>query len=498
MSVDATERLESRGLRSVGARAMGWQALATVVVQVLQALLTLTVAAVTAPTEFALWGIASIVFNAQNLLAGLGLGEALIYFKDEKRPRDAVDSAFVTTSLLGVVFAGAIALCAGPIASGFEKGFDHDEVVSVIEVMSLVLVFTTIATVPQALIERTLDFRRRAIPEMACAVGYAVAVLGMLAAGLGIWSLIVGKVLQTLLLLLAFWAAAPVKPRLRPRPRWEVTRRMIGYGKFMSGAGIIAFATGNLDTFAVGLLAGAGALGAYALSYTVTNIVPTFMTQTTGRVFFPIYAAVRERHDALVEAYSVALHYLAVVMLPTTAALALLGPEALLDVFGDEWEAAAPLIAILAVYGLLRAVGAQAATLLGAIGRADQKMVTHGIALVASVVLLLPLAGLDATGVAWAFTAGQAASMTYGLVRVRHLWPRGLPGLVAGAAAATTAALAAGIAVRVAAPGAVDGPLAAAAFAAVYSCALPAFDRDIRRGMSSLKVLRARVRPTEA
>src|SRR3712207_2672218 len=103
-------------MRTVGTKAIGWQTLSQVVVQVVTSMLTLTVAAVTVPHEFALWGVAGVIYNAQNLIAGLGLGQALIYFKGEERSRDAVDSAFVATGAMGVAVGGALALGAGLIA----------------------------------------------------------------------------------------------------------------------------------------------------------------------------------------------------------------------------------------------------------------------------------------------------------------------------------------------------------------------------------------------
>lgn len=454
--------------RMAGRRGMGWQSLSTIVAQVLQALMTLVVAAAVSPREFALWGVAAVVFNGQWLLGSLGLGQALIYFKDEHRSRDAVDGAFIVTAATGVTVALATCLAAPLIAGVFGAGFSRGEVIDVVRVMSLVFVFTMIGNVPQALIEKTLDFRRRAIPEMSCAVLYAVLTLALLAAGLGVWSLIIGRTAQMALLAVAYWVMAPIRPRRAPRLRPAVVGGLLKYGGFVSAASVVGFATGNLDTISVGRISGAAALGAYALAFTVTNVMPTFLSLTLGKVFFPIYAAVRGSAEAVREAYADAAHYLSLVMVPATLGFVVVAPDAFVALFGERWQRASALLRVLAIYGLLRAIGSTATVLVSGVGRAGQMLAAHSVALVASVALIWPLSSAGALGIAWAFTIGQAISTSYALWIVRDYLSTSLLRAAAGPAAASAAAAALAIAVRAVAAGKLGAWLALVSFALAY------------------------------
>jgi O-antigen/teichoic acid export membrane protein len=488
----AADATVPRTVGDAGHRGMRWQSLATVTTQGVQAVVTLGVAAAVGPTEFALWGVAGVVLNAQWLIGNLGLGQALIYFRDDRHERDAVDGAFAVSLLLGLAVVGLAVAAAPAIADLFGSGFDSDEVADAVRLISLVFLFTTLAAVPQALIERALDFRRRAIPEMVAAVVYAVAAVALLIAGLGVWSLIVAKVIQSGLLMAQFYVTSPLRPRMPPRPRLSAIRRLIGYGSVMTLGAVLGFATGNLDTIAVGRWVGAAALGAYALAFTVTQLAPTFLSLTLQKVYFPVYAAVRENRAELGRAFAQGTRYLAIVMFPVTAGLLSVGPDALADTFGAEWREARPLIQILALYGLFRALSSSGGVLLAASGRPGAMLRLQAIALFVPVVLLVPFHD-DATEIAWIFAAGQAAALTASVAITRDYWSGAVAVAVRGPLTATTAAVVAGLACEALAPAAVDGIVAAVVFGVVYAALLWWLEPGVRNQLGLLVGRRAGV-----
>ena len=199
-------------VRAIAARAMGWQSCAIVAAQIIQITVTLTAAALVQPQEFALWGVATVIFNAQNLVGSFGLGAALVYRDEDTTFRDAVDGSFLVTAAMGLGGGLALFLAASPIASLFTTGFSHQEVQLVIEVMSFVFAATTVSNVPQAVIEKTLNFRRRAVLDLLGSAAYAASAGIMLVAGVGIWSLIIGKVIQTGLLWSSLCLLHPCDP----------------------------------------------------------------------------------------------------------------------------------------------------------------------------------------------------------------------------------------------------------------------------------------------
>src|SRR5215217_219592 len=135
--MSSTEAERPQGsLRVAGARAMRWQTLSSVVVQVVQAGVTLAVAAVVGPSEFALWGVAGVLLNAR-VLFSLGLGEALIYLDADQWYRNLVDSALVISGAVALATSALLIGFASQIAGLFHTGFDQDDVTLVIQVSAL-------------------------------------------------------------------------------------------------------------------------------------------------------------------------------------------------------------------------------------------------------------------------------------------------------------------------------------------------------------------------
>jgi O-antigen/teichoic acid export membrane protein len=479
MESDGSVTPSAIDVREIGAHGMSWQALAAVTVQALQAVVTLTVARAVGPTEFALWGIASLLFNAQHLVGSLGFGPALIYYGSRDDYRDTVDTAFVATLAASGLLCVVAFVAAPAIATVMHQGFASTDVVRVVRLMAIVLLFSTAGQLPQAVIEQKLVFRRRALPEIACVVVYAAMALGLLRAGWSVWSLVAAKVAQSVLLTFLFWAVAPVRPRLPPRLHWSVLCRLVGYGKFISASAILGVVFANADTIAVGVIAGAAPLGAYSLAYSVTTLAPTFLTATIGKVFFPLFAAIRDDDPALCDAFASALHFIGIVMLPATFGLLVVAPDALKGIFGAQWALAGPLLRILALYGALRTLLLVTNIAASATGRPEVLLGVEVIAVAVALALLWPLATWGASGVAWAFTLAQGTAATYGVWKTRRFWTRrAVRPLLAPAAAAVVTTCAAVIALSLG-TGASQGWMALVTFVVGYPLVVASLDRRI-------------------
>src|SRR5690606_23954022 len=155
---------------------------------------------------------------------------------------------------------------------------------------------------------------------------------------------------------------------------------------------------------------------------------------------------------------------------------------ALVDVFGADWQPARPLLRILSLYALFRALTLLGNLVLAATGRPAAIIVVEALSLLATGAALPFLARSGAAGIAWAFTAGQAAAAAWAFGGTRRLWSRALvrplaPSLLAALAGAAAGGLAAA---SMPPAGAARGWAAAAAFALAATAALLTLDRPLR------------------
>jgi O-antigen/teichoic acid export membrane protein len=464
----ASRPLDDAAFIRRGIRALGWQSGATITTQFVQAVVSMAVVAVVTPAEFGVYGLAAVLLNGRTLFQ-LGIGQALILFRGSRPDfRRAVDTSALATGLLAVSVAALLVLAAGRAASMFPK-FDQSDLTLAFQFMAVALALGTLEDVPSSLLERDMQFKRRAAVEGSTSIAYAIGAITLLIVGLGIWSVLIARTVQSLLRWLGFWSVAPIRPRIRsPQFSRPILGSLIRVGLPLSLAGIVAFATANLDTVAVGFVGGGEAVGAYVLAFTVAGFAPTLLGDTVVRVSFPMYAESLGALDRIRAVFAAALHLVSVLMLPLTALLLLVVPGLLVAAFGDEWAAAEAPLRVLSLYALARTVADVSVSLAAATGRPTLPLRARTAGLLVSIAGLPLLAGFGAAGVAGAFAIGQVAVAAVALHALSWLNLAGVVRLTLAAMAASAVATLTAYVVFSAAGGDSGLVVAAVALIAVY------------------------------
>ena len=91
--------------------------------------------------------------------------------------------------------------------------------------------------------------------------------------GFGVWSLVIGYIVDLLLTSLLAWVVSPLRPRIRFDP--GIAREMFDYGKHLQLSQVLIFLITNLDNAFVGRVRGEDDLGVYSVAYTLSNLPAT-------------------------------------------------------------------------------------------------------------------------------------------------------------------------------------------------------------------------------
>src|SRR3954454_2152562 len=129
------------------------------------------------------------------------MGAALIY-EQEKGQTDRVAVAFtvnvgVATTLAAVIFAAA-----GPINDFFFHGANN---VAMFQVVAALIFIKGLGQVPDSLLRRDMDFRRRVRADFTRSLGRFVVSVALLAAGVGPISMIIGVTVAEILAVAVTW-----------------------------------------------------------------------------------------------------------------------------------------------------------------------------------------------------------------------------------------------------------------------------------------------------
>jgi PST family polysaccharide transporter len=200
---------EKSSLRGRVARSIFWIAWSRGALQLLNFATTLLIARILMPADYGLMALAGFWTGMASILADMGLGSAIIQFRDlDKRE---IDACFWLTMTLATVCCVALSLS----APGIARWFAAPRLAEVLPVLSLVLPLTACRVVSDSLLRQRLALDRVSQAEVISSMVSLPLTLGCALAGLGVWTLVIGSLVNPAVRSIATFAFAPWYPGLR-------------------------------------------------------------------------------------------------------------------------------------------------------------------------------------------------------------------------------------------------------------------------------------------
>lgn len=343
---------------------------------------------------FGVAGYALVVIGFLEVLQGLGVGSAIIYYREKKARSD-------TAFWLGLVVGASLFILTwlgAPLVGAY---FNDPRAIPVTRALGLTFPLSALGSVHDALLYKDLAFRRKFLPELSRSAGKGIISILLALAGFGAWSLIWGQLAGTLLNVIVLWVVIPW------RPSWNfdrgVARTLLSYGSRLSANDIMAVVLVNADYLLVGRYLGAAALGVYTLAFRVPELLVKEFSGVVGKVIFPIYATMKDNREELRRGFLLTMRYVNLITVPMGLGLALVARPFVLTFFTDKWEEAIPVMSAIALYTLLRALVFNTGDVYKAQGQPELLAKIKGGQLLLSLPLLwMAAAWLDSiTAVAW-------------------------------------------------------------------------------------------------
>jgi O-antigen/teichoic acid export membrane protein len=386
-------------------RGLGWTWLSSWGTQLLSWASTIIVARLLSPDDYGLVAMATLFLGLTRLLSEFGLGTTVLTMR-ELQPQSLRE----INGLALMLGAGALLvtiLAAEPLGTFFES----PRLPLVVAAMGLGFVPAAMRVVPYALLQRELKFDTLARLEGVQSVTTIVTTLSIAWFGGGYWALALGPLAGSITVTVINALLRPVgvaRPSRSILGALRVSRnilfeRLAGYGYL------------SADTLLIGRLLGEGPLGLYALARSLGAIAVDKVTALTMRVSPAIFSAAQHDPAALRRYLLLMSEGLSIATFPIGIGTALVAPEFVTVLLGDEWLQAIRPLQFIALAGLIPSVTSNFHALLFVSGQSAFVM-RNGLL----VLLLLPpiLAFATRFGV-----AGVAAAwlLCYPLERIRLL-----------------------------------------------------------------------------
>jgi O-antigen/teichoic acid export membrane protein len=361
----------------IGRRArsgLAWNVLGTIVTNATRVAVLAVLGRTIDSAEFGIVAVAVAVNVILYSIRDLGIATALV---QRSHITDGhLATAFATTTYAGIIIAGALFGSAPLIADvmGIPAATD------VIRALGSLFVLLGISAASRAQAVRAMRFRAIAIIDTVSYMAGAATSITAALLGLGVGALVLGYLVEELMTSTLYLVLSPPKYSLRVERRYLSELMTVGTGQMIiQVAGIVAT---YADNFIVGRGLGERMLGYYTRAYDLIKYPSILFGNMVGLVLSPAFARMQHDRERLATNFRRLTFLNALAILPASAALAILAPEAIRLLLGPNWEPAVLPFQVLAFTMLLRItqkLGAILGTAAGAVNAVARAYVVYAV-----------------------------------------------------------------------------------------------------------------------
>lgn len=318
--------------------------LAGALTQVGSLVATIFLARLLTPADFGIIALSVSLLGLAQIFAISGIRAALVSRRSNLAL--ASDTYFWLSLTMGLlVWAGVVLF-----APWLTTLLDQPDAAPYLEVLTAAFVMDLIAIIPLAKLQREFRFSAFYAASLAGTFLYFIAQVALALAGLGAWSVIIGRLLDSGLALVTAAYLARWLPRLRfSRSILRDDARFTG-GLTLNGA--ITYLQRNIDYWIVSAKLGGTALGIYYVAYVLPDLVRQRISAVSTPVLLPSYIQASQDEERLSRVWQRSWLVQMGLGLPALTGIACLAAPIVAVMFGPQWGAAALPMQVLTVVAI--------------------------------------------------------------------------------------------------------------------------------------------------
>lgn len=327
------------GMIMHAARSLKWSFLYNSVPRLITPFSTLILAAILTPSDFGVLAIANFILALAQIVADLGLGEAVI----QRRTRylEAASVSFWINMTIAMCLYFLLWLAAPALASTYGE----PQVVSIIRVTAISLLVYASATIPKSILRRKMEFRGLFWVNSSLLVVQAVVAVALALCRMGVWALVLGQLAGVCASAALAWAIARWRPALRLE--WKLFSVLLAFSFWVTISGLLDWMFLYADKAIAGYFFGTKGLGVYSLGFNVAIVIPALLAMSLGDVAYPVLCRL-QGDPATIGGNLVKLQALTgTVLFPLAFGISALAPPAVELLYGSKWEGLGGVIGLL-------------------------------------------------------------------------------------------------------------------------------------------------------
>ena len=393
-------------MRGEMARGAAWMVLFRLFDRSIGIVSTSVLARLLVPVDFGLVAMAMSVIAIIELATAFSFEIALI--QNRNSLREHFDTAWTLNILIAIAGALTTAALAYPAASFYGDA----RLVPLMFVIGAGWLFSGFENTGTVNFRREMnfsaEFRLMASKRI---IAFAVTMIAAIIFR-SFWALVIGSVTGRIAGVVLSYILHPFRPRLSLLR----ARELFSFSGWLLANNIAAVLLSRLPHFYVGRVFGAQSLGAYTVGSEIAQLPQTELMAPINRAMFPGYSRLVSDIETFRRVCTEATAAILLVVLPVSAAVAVLAAPMVRLLLGDQWQAAVPVIQILSFAGAVSALNSNNVSAYLALGRPHLSTMTLATRLVLFIAVVLTFAeGRSVSTVAYAELVAALGSLLVSL-----------------------------------------------------------------------------------
>ncbi len=319
-----------------------WSYLERVCAQGVSALVTIILARLLVPDDYAVVSVVTIFITICDSLVVGGFSDTLI----QKKNADSRDFStlfwfviVVGIVIYGLVFAGA------PLV---EKFFNTGLVCETLRVMGIRIPINAVKSIQSAYISREMKYKYFFLATSIGTVISAVVGIAMAYLGFGVWALVAQYLTNSIIDTIIVSLTCGWKPEFV----FDVERLKIMYkfGWKMQVSTILSAVYGQAESFCIGKKYSSVNLAYYDKGKQFPQLIMNNIQSSIGKVMLPAFAKVNEEKERMKSLAKRSVRTSSYVMFPLLIGLIACADEFVRVVLTEKWMPAVPFLRILSIY----------------------------------------------------------------------------------------------------------------------------------------------------
>jgi len=296
------------------------------------------------PDQFGLIGMCTVFIAVAGAASELGVGEALIQKKENLEVEAMYSTAFWTAVAWGFGLFILMSFVVGPFAAYF---YEQPILLKIIPALSIGIFLKPFTTIHMVILTREMDFKKIAKAYNSASFIAGVIAISCAFLNFGVWALVINSVLASSLALPFLYKATNWKPAFE----WKKLhfKKIFSFGAFSSGTRIFSTITYNIDNLMIGKVLGASYLGAYTLSFSLTENLRQMISGVLNKVMYPVFGKNQDDKEKLKQYFLKIVNLNAILIYPLMVFFAIFAKDIILFLFGNKWEMAIMPLRILSI-----------------------------------------------------------------------------------------------------------------------------------------------------